>query len=568
MGWSVTSLDPASTDEERAAHPYTRASTPRTHASRWARLSVPALFVSVVAAQFAFGMWMDTRGFIYNDAFTRTAGALLAIYSSDPHLSTIGFIWMPLPSLLQLPLVAIYPMWPAAVSSGFAATLITALAGGVSAVLVLETSRRLGISPRLGWTYTLVVAANPMLFLYASNGLSEGVAAPCLIGATCLLALYWHSGRRRYVALAGLALALGAASLYEAIPYGAALCAALVLGALHKAGKPGERNAWSLGKRWRFAEALGILLVAPSFYVEGAWVGANAFIMKDPFYFATSPYSNYAQTRAIGGGGLAAHAAGDLLGTLGYVGARAFPFLIPGIVVILARALDGRFWQLNTLSLGLVLVSVPLGLIAPLIYSGASFGWLRFFMYPLFVAAGWGLYEIAQSQRRNMVAGLILAGWMVAAPCITVTLATPTLGQEEHPEVQALLNGKTASEAGFGGWAGELAPVARYLEGQAFSDSDRVALDPYQASAIAAQMRPEALHHVYILLRGAEAERVLSQPARYHIRYLLVPNPAKAPHDTITQTYPGLWAGEDAGFELVASFPSTPQEWRLYKIEA
>ena len=52
-----------------------------------------------------------------------------------------------------------------------------------------------------------------MLFLYGSNGMSEGVSAPSLIGSVCALTLYWWSGRRRYVALAGVALALAFASL-------------------------------------------------------------------------------------------------------------------------------------------------------------------------------------------------------------------------------------------------------------------------------------------------------------------------------------------------------------------
>jgi hypothetical protein len=561
MSGSVASLDPLAASEH-STHTHTRVPT-----TRGERLGTLALFVLVVGAELTFGMWMNSRGFIYNDALSRTAGALLVLYGADPHLAALGFVWMPLPSLLELPLVAIYPLWPAAISSGYASTLITALAGGASAVLVLETGRRLGISPRLGWAYALLIAANPMLFLYASNGLSEGVAAPCLIGATCLLVLFWHSGRCRYVALAGLALALGAASLYQAVPYGAGLVVALVLGALYGSGRPRDDDTWPLSKRWRFAEGLGILLVAPSFYVEAAWVGANGLIMKDPLHFATSPYSNSSQTRAIGGGGPAAHAAGDLPGTLGYVGARALPFLIPGVFVIAARTLDGRLWRVNTLSLVLLLVSVPLGLIAPLLYLGASFGWLRFFMYPLFVAAGWGLYEIAQSRRRDIAARLVLAGWIVAVPFILVTLASPTLGQEEHLEVQALLTGETASQAGFDGWIGELAPVAKYLEGAEFSNARRVALDPYQGSAIAAQMKPEALQHLYILPPGPRLERVLQHPSEYYISYLLVPSPAKAPRDTIVQAYPRLWAGHEVGFALVASFPDIPQEWRLYRIE-
>ena len=188
------------------------------------------LFLLVVGAQFAFGMWMNSRGFLWNDALSRAASALFSLHSADPRLVAIGFVWMPLPSLIELLWVAFFPLWPQIVSSGFASTLTTALAGGATAALLLYTARRLGLSEWLGWAFALVVVANPMLFLYASNGLSEGVVAPFLIGAVCFLVLFWHSGKRRYVTAAGLALALGFASLYEAVPYGAALFAALAMG--------------------------------------------------------------------------------------------------------------------------------------------------------------------------------------------------------------------------------------------------------------------------------------------------------------------------------------------------
>ena len=50
---------------------------------------------------------------------------------------------------------------------------------------------------------------------------------------------------------------------------------------------------------------------------------------------------------------------------------------------------------------------------------GQSFGWLRYFMYPLFVAAGWGLYEVASSKRRNIATALVLTGWLLVAVSAT-----------------------------------------------------------------------------------------------------------------------------------------------------
>ena len=70
-----------------------------------------ALFTIVCAAQAAFGIWMSARGFRWGDAFYRSTSALFVLHSSDPKLADIGFVWMPLPTLLNLPWVALYPVW-------------------------------------------------------------------------------------------------------------------------------------------------------------------------------------------------------------------------------------------------------------------------------------------------------------------------------------------------------------------------------------------------------------------------------------------------------------------------
>ena len=61
------------------------------------------------------------------------------------------------------------------------------------------------------------------------------------------------------------------------------------------------------------------------------------------------------------------------------------------------RLVDGRFWRINTLSVTLLGLSVPLGMVVPLAIVGSPMGFLRYSIYPLFVAAGWGLYEIASA---------------------------------------------------------------------------------------------------------------------------------------------------------------------------
>ena len=87
------------------------------------------VFLLLFGAELAFGLWMDSRGINPNDAASRVSLALTALYGSDPHLSAIGFNWMPLPTFLELGTTALFPYWQGVVTTGFAFTAITAVAG-------------------------------------------------------------------------------------------------------------------------------------------------------------------------------------------------------------------------------------------------------------------------------------------------------------------------------------------------------------------------------------------------------------------------------------------------------
>jgi hypothetical protein len=59
--------------------------------------------------------------------------------------------------------------WLAIVSSAFALTITTALAGGACAELFV-TARAFGLRLWLAWTYALLIAFNPKFFLYGVMG--------------------------------------------------------------------------------------------------------------------------------------------------------------------------------------------------------------------------------------------------------------------------------------------------------------------------------------------------------------------------------------------------------------
>ena len=528
------------------------------------------VFLLVAAAQLAFGMWLNSLGYRLADALSRSGSALAVLWSTDPHLAAIGFVWMPLPTLLELPWAVLYPLWHDVVSSGFASTATTALCGGATAAILVKTASLLGLPTRLGWAFALLVSLNPMLLLYAGNGMSEGVAAPFLIGAVCLLTLFWRTGQRGYIAWAGLALAFGCASLYQGVPFTLAVFG--VMASVLVWGREAVRSAPQ--GRWRAVQGLGLLLLAPSAIVMLLWVVANAAIMKDPLYFATSVYSNAAQTAVARQtpGGLPFIGQGDVGRTLAFCFVRTAALSVPVVALLVVRGLDRRLQRVETLALVLLWSSVPLGFMAPLTYRGGSFGWLRFFIYPLLVAAGWGLYEVATSHRPRRAIAIILAGWVLASPVTLAAMANPELGQEEHRMVQVLAGERHPQDLRRQDHVPAFKPMLSYLESEPLARGQRILLDPAtQAWPLVAQLEPQHLRRLVVVTADRQFAAAVADPVRHNISYLLVPDPRLAQSDAINRLRPGLWEGRQPGFELEQKFPPRPRvsggEWRLYKVK-
>ena len=534
---------------------------------RGRRVSGPALiFMLVFAAEFAFGAWMAARGFRWNDAMSRSASALSVVHSADPKLANIGFVWPPLPTLLQVLWAVFFPLWPDIVASGVAATLTTAACSGATAALLLLTARRLGLSNRLGWAFALLVVANPMLFLYGSNGMPEGVAAPFLIAAVCSLTLFWHSGERLWVAAAGVALALGVASEYPAVPYGAAVCLALVGGVLWST----EARVWAPQGRWRAIEGLGLLLVVPPVFMGLLWIGANAVIMGDPLDFVYGDYGYGTFQRSADPSGAIAYVTGDFVGALALVAERLVAFLIPLASILLVRLVDGRLRRINTLSVVLLSLSVPLGMVVPLAVLGSPMGFLRYLIYPLFVAAGWGLYEVAISRRRRTAAVLIVAGWLAALPAGLVTMSNPTLGPEEYAELRAVTvgieGGGAVDTTGCCATVAIAAPIARYLDEHILPRGRNVVFDSVAGgSMIAPQLRPAYVDRV-ILTSDRRFKDAIAHPGSHGVGYFLMPDPMRSRTAAIGRTYPSLWDGREPGFRLVNTLVTPLETWRIYAV--
>jgi hypothetical protein len=437
--------------------------------------------------------------------------------------------------------------------------------GGATAAVLVVTASRLGLPRWIGWTFAAAVSLNPMIFVYAGSGMAEGVTAPFLVGAVCFVTLFWHTGQRAWIAGAGIAIGLAFAAAYEAIPFGAALAVVLAAGV---AWSREARVPAPLG-RLRAIEGLGLLLVMPAVFVALLFVGANAVIMGDPLFFVRGAYgyASYKSAAFTSGSPGVAH---DAVAVLGLVTARVWPFLIPLAAVLLVRALDGRLRRLESLSAAALGLSVTFGLIAPMAYLGSRMDFLRYYIYALYAAAGWGLYEVARSARPLRAFGVLLAGWALASPVCMWAMTDPTLGTQERAGLNTLVRGQTARDAGYGDPVVTRAALARYVDAHVLARGKRLLLDSFQGAAIATQV-PDAHVGRLIMTFDRRFKQSLANPDRHQVLYVLVPDPRAWPQDAITRARPRLWSGHEPGFVLAKRFVpgprnGLPEAWRLFAV--
>src|SRR3954471_13635163 len=96
--------------------------------SRFDRKMKAAAFFASLAVYLAVGYWLQVRhGFIIGDALSRVSAAQAVLFSRDPHLAAIGFIFTPLTTMVQIPAIAVSPLWPDMAVRAFSGSMMSAV---------------------------------------------------------------------------------------------------------------------------------------------------------------------------------------------------------------------------------------------------------------------------------------------------------------------------------------------------------------------------------------------------------------------------------------------------------
>ena len=224
--------------------PKTRSLGPRTLSE--GRL----VFLLSFGLYFAVAWLLDLKyRTFWPDSVSRMANGFYILYSHDPHLATVGFVWEPLQSIADAVFLIGNHLWPALSHNNMAGSLVSALAMAGAAYQICAALREWDVSrvPRL--VLTAFVALNPLVMLYGGNGVSEGLYVFTLVASTRYLLRWVHKGDLRSLAYAGVALGFGYLTRNEAV--GGVALGAIVVGLVSLSPAPTEPDSPGSRQPWR-----------------------------------------------------------------------------------------------------------------------------------------------------------------------------------------------------------------------------------------------------------------------------------------------------------------------------
>lgn len=327
-------------------------------------------FLAVFLAALAGGWWLVYVAEIWvGDALSRVNQAYSVVSSRDPHLGAIGFIWPPLPSMIEVPLVLAIGRFAAPV---FAGQIVSAFFSAMLAVTLNRTLEQTRVPRQWRIPLVLFTMLNPLVVYSAINGMTENIFLFFAVAATGEL-LRWRPGEQRGLVVAALYMGFGFFVRYEAVAFAGVGAIALII------------RVWSRPLQQDHLEAILTSFVAPISYCIGLWLMWNTLFAGDPLFFLTGAGSNTFYTEPIRAGAdpLLSPLYGNLMASVLWSARRViglFPFFLPLLVLVALRTV----WKRDRVAALLV----GMAAIGPLfewsqIYRGQLLVMYRFWIYPV-----------------------------------------------------------------------------------------------------------------------------------------------------------------------------------------
>jgi hypothetical protein len=543
------------------------ASTPDPCAAprRWRGV---VLFIGLAGLYFAVGYLLVIRyDLLDGDAASRVANAGYVLMSRDPHLSAMGFVWNPLPSAVEIPILLFERWWPELRTRGLAGVIQSALFMAGAALIVRGIALDRGVGS--GWRRVTVAAfaLQPMIIVYGASGMSEAAFILCVLWCARYL-MRWSDGREPLdLALAGLALGVGYTARYEVVP--AAIGATVVVAVL-----AGRRAA--AGTRRSTVVASVSILLLPITLAAGIWALTGWVINHELFAIVTSQYGNENQVAG-------ALRRGDVV--------RDSP---TALMVISARLLGMQPFVVIAAAGGLAYAAlarkpaalVPVSTFGPVLvfaawgqYSATTFGLFRYFLLaiPLVICVALVLWTPSGSpgpawavttRAGRLGAATLCASIIIGFPVTVHAAQNDRIGNQQ---LRFIVNSLRHPES-------FPAQEQRYRQGLA---TDRLLADYFDRQRLpAGSVLMDSFAAWGIWLNSADTKQfnvtsdydfkaALNRPWEFGVTYLVVSNPASTDADAINIRYPTLW-NDGAGFsKLVLTMmngASDDDRFRIFQV--
>lgn len=497
---------------------------------------IPALCLYLTAACLLAFYFKYGQG----DALSRTYSALATIYSEYPKLTTLGFVWPPLPALLQLPLVVFKPL----AFYGFAGMIVTSLFGAATLVIMDRLYRYHGFGRwhRLG--LGLLFALNPFILYYSVNGMSEIVFVFFFAIALYYFVIWNGVNQWRHVAMMAIAVGFSFYARYDAMALAGALFLAIVLSMPRR----GERAAITMeGTLLSYTTVIG--------YSIGLWVFLNWLFMHDPFFFYQSEYSNFYVTRFMSESPDVIALQESVLATILYLVEKMFR--LSPIFVVLAPCLGllGLVRRHATLVLT-VLVSLAVPVFQVYMFrQGTTFGFDRFYISA--IPAAFVLYALFVNSMNSIAPNLktMLPPVLLAALLASTGLTMQLMYQEGTSTPEGTLLRAVLSWQPIDNYALD-AEVASYT--QSHVEGREVLADSAYADRIILFTQDPKL---FVQTSDQDFQDVLRDPVG-KVTYILTVSPDFSGFNAVADRYPSLWSKGTPFARLEKDFGT----YRLYRV--
>ncbi|MGW0042255.1 ArnT family glycosyltransferase [Rhodococcus sp. NPDC003348] len=514
------------------------------------------------------------NGFLLGDALSRVQSAQGVLFSRDPHLASIGFIFTPMTALVEVPLAAFNSYFPSLTRYGMAGVVMSALFMAGAAVQIWAIGGDRGVPRWQQIVITVLFVANPMIVFYGATGMSEAPFVFLMCWAARRLIRWTTTDDVHDLIGSGVALGLAYLTRYDAV-------VPIALGACFVALVTWRRASTH---RWQTALMDGVILAAPGALAFLAWAATSWLLTGQAFAQFSSVYGNTAILEQSGGPATSgpatfAYSAAELL-----VLAPALPLLVPAVAVLAVRRRD-----LEVLAATLLFGSV-LAFQVVSYATGTTFPFLRFYIcvIPLMCIYAFQIspargdlgarrpgaftepHEM-QGPRLRAVAVAATVLLAVSVPLTAVGMESrglsvqqyavgallpfdPQEGTEQDRQLSILRSFATERE------------IADRLDAMDLPDGSILVDTLYGFAVVAASDHPKR----FVLPSDRDFVSALSEPAAHGVQYILtVPNEGRGTADAVNRRYPTIYdnGAQIAMLELAIPNDGADQpDWRLYRV--